>query len=158
MKRIVFLGFLLLLGGCTVPTLKKYTAKRNFKKTPEPVGVVKLKKGKGETGTFVIQQHAAHAMHYDLRLEIDGVLVSWAVPKGPSMNPADKRLAIQTEDHPLQYATFEGIIPQGNYGAGPVIIWDKGTYRSLKEKDGVAVPMKKCLKDRRIEVAFKGKK
>ncbi len=149
--------FFLIMGGCGMPTLKKYKSKRDFSKTNEPRGAVK-KRNKGETGLFVIQQHAARAMHYDVRLEIDGVLVSWAVPKGPSMNPADKRLAIQTDDHPMEYAKFEGIIPEGNYGAGPVIVWDRGTYRSIKEKDGVVIPMKTCLKNRHIEIEFHGKK
>ena len=92
-------------------------------------------------------------MHYDLRLEIGDVLVSWAVPKGPSLNPSTKRLAIMTEDHPMEYGSFEGIIPKGEYGAGPVIIWDRGTYKNLRD-----VSMKTSLKEGRIEVFLYGKK
>lgn len=112
-------------------TLEKYKQKRNFKKTPEPKGR-KLKKS--NTLHFSIQRHEARRLHYDLRLEMEGVLKSWAVPKGPSQNPDDKRLAMMTEDHPMDYMTFEGIIPKGNYGAGRVIVWDKGTYEHAEGK------------------------
>jgi bifunctional non-homologous end joining protein LigD len=105
-------------------TLSEYHRKRHFEKTPEPEGRVQ---GTGER-VFVVQKHAATRLHYDLRLELDGVLKSWAVPKGPSMNPGDKRLAIQVEDHPYDYRKFEGTIPKGEYGAGEVIVWDEGTY------------------------------
>src|SRR2546423_8795849 len=106
-------------------TLAEYSAKRTFGATPEPPPAVAKRRG---PLLFVIQQHAARRMHYDLRLECDGVLKSWAVPKGPSLNPTDKRLAVRTEDHPFEYASFEGVIPAGQYGAGEVIVWDCGVY------------------------------
>jgi len=111
--------------------LKQYQKKRKFSETPEPKG--KEKKSKSKKLIFVIHRHEATHLHWDLRLEIDGVLKSWAVPKEPPKDTKTKRLAIQIEDHPLEYAKFEGIIPKGNYGAGKVEIWDKGNYR-LKEK------------------------
>ena len=110
--------------------LKTYRDKRAAGATPEPFGRVHMPK----TGKlFVVQQHAARHLHWDLRLEVDGLLKSWAVPKGPSDNPADKRFAALVEDHPLDYANFEGRIPDGNYGAGHVIVWDRGTYIELED-------------------------
>ncbi len=108
---------------------------------------------------FVIQKHDATRLHYDFRIEVDGVLKSWAVPKGPSTDPRQKRLAIMTTDHSLKYAKFEGVIPEGEYGAGIVMVWDKGTYRNIKKtKDGKIVPIKKCLKEGQLEIWLNGKK
>src|SRR6266446_6508072 len=112
-------------------SLQRYRDKRDPARTPEPFGTGQRAPGGGSAGTFVVQQHAARRLHWDLRLEIDGVLVSWAVPRGPSLDPKERRLAVQTEDHPLEYADFEGIIPSGNYGAGAMIVWDRGSYRTV---------------------------
>ena len=116
----------------TSDPLKEYHDKRDFKRTPEPVD--KLQSDNLQP-IFVIQKHAARNLHYDLRIESKGVLKSWAVPKGPSMDPKIRRLAVPTEDHPLSYAYFEGVIPEGNYGAGTVIVWDHGTYKNMKGEE-----------------------
>ena len=110
--------------------LSEYGRKRNRKKTPEPFG----SKRRGKLPIFVVQRHDARRLHYDFRLERDGVLASWAVPKGEPLEPGQQHLAVHVEDHPLEYATFAGQIPQGNYGAGTVEIWDHGTYELVEEK------------------------
>src|SRR5712664_1748737 len=113
--------------------LGEYSAKRKFEATPEP-GPVPVEGRRGPL-MFVIQQHSATRLHYDLRLECDGVLMSWAVPKGPSLDPAEKRLAVRTENHPFDYGSFEGVIPPGQYGAGEVIVWDCGVYSPDEDKE-----------------------
>jgi DNA ligase D-like protein (predicted 3'-phosphoesterase) len=133
--------------------LREYQGKRDFKKTPEPKGRTPRRSRKPR---FVVQEHAARSHHYDFRLEVDGVLKSWAVPKGPSTNPQEKRLATQTEDHPLDYIDFEGIIPKGEYGGGTVIVWDTGTYRNLTGNG--KVPIEDGLEQGHIRVCLEGQK
>jgi len=131
--------------------LATYSKRRNLKRSKEP----KAKVAKSTTGNpaFVIQKHAARFLHYDLRLEVGGVMKSWAVPKGPSLNPSDKRLAVLTDDHPLSYKNFEGVIPEGEYGAGAVIVWDRGRYKNLK-----SYTMQTAFRRGTIEVELRGKK
>jgi len=128
--------------------LKKYNKKRDFTKTKEPIGSISKRNKKL---SFVVQHHLARNDHYDLRLELDGTLKSWAVPKGLSYNPKDKRLAILVEDHPISYCNFEGNIPKGEYGGGTVMVWDKGTWSAAHDAT-------ESLKDGMLKFTLKGKK
>ena len=132
-------------------SLKEYEKKRRFTVTTEPPPTVRKSKRPGAL-RFVVQKHRASHLHYDFRLEWDGVLLSWAVPKGPSLDPGEKRLAMAVEDHPLDYAEFEGIIPAGEYGGGTVMVWDRGTYVPKTPDVG------KTLRDGRLDITLKGKK
>lgn len=124
--------------------LADYHGRRDFSRTAEPKGGARERDG--DRLSFVVQIHDATALHFDFRLEVDGVLKSWAVPKGPSSDPRDKRLAMPTEDHPLEYGEFEGVIADGGYGAGTVIVWDTGTYRNLStDKSGQEIPFADAL-------------
>ena len=131
--------------------LGTYKDKRNFSITSEPKATTHTRDH--SKLSFVVQKHAASHLHYDFRLEMEGVLKSWAVPKGPSLNPEDKRLAVQTEDHPLAYQHFEGIIPAGQYGGGTVLIWDKGSYHSSKNSS-----LTEDYKKGHLVITLKGKK
>jgi DNA ligase D-like protein (predicted 3'-phosphoesterase) len=135
--------------------LETYREKRDFARTPEPAPG---RKRRGGEPRFVIQMHDATTLHYDFRLEAGGVLKSWAVPRGPSTNPKDKHLAVRTEDHPLAYADFEGVIPSGEYGAGAVLVWDAGTYRNLTERDGEQVPVERAVEDGHVTFWLEGRK
>ncbi len=129
--------------------LRVYRAKRNFSRTPEPKGG-----GRGSAKlAFVIQKHAASRLHYDFRLEIKGVMASWAVPKGPSLDPRERRLAVQVEDHPLEYRKFEGTIPEGEYGAGTVMIWDYGTWQPQEPGS-----VERAWREGRLKITLHGKK
>ncbi|MGH7549492.1 MAG: DNA polymerase ligase N-terminal domain-containing protein [Gemmatimonadota bacterium] len=141
-------------GSRGADTLEEYRGKRDFRKTKEPRGGKKGKAGR----RFVIQKHSASTLHYDFRLEADGVLKSWAVPKGPSTDPRDKRLAMPTEDHPLDYGDFEGVIPEGEYGGGSVIVWDRGTYRNLTENDGQEVSIPQAIDGGHLKIWLDGEK
>jgi DNA ligase D-like protein (predicted 3'-phosphoesterase) len=137
--------------------LKEYLKKRDLKASLEPKG--RLVKPSEKESIFVVQEHDASHLHYDFRLELGGVLKSWAVPKGPPMSPQEKRLAIPTEDHPMEYADFKGTIPKGNYGAGTVKTWDRGTFENIKkDRDGKQVSLKDSYDNGTIEVVLKGRK
>ncbi len=149
--------------------LAEYNRKRDFSRTGEPSG-----KGRGRKGTragskgkrarrrhprFTVQKHSATSLHYDFRLEVDGVLASWAVPKGPSLDPRDKRLAMRTEDHPLDYLEFEGVIPKGEYGAGPVIVWDRGVFQNISEtRRGEQMDLAEAIERGDVKVLLLGEK
>jgi DNA ligase D-like protein (predicted 3'-phosphoesterase) len=136
-------------------SLQHYRKKRDFRKTPEPRGD---QRQPGTEPIFVIQKHQARTLHYDFRIEVNGVLKSWAVPKGPSTDPREKRLALPTEDHPLDYADFEGTIPEDEYGAGAVIVWDIGTYRNLKDEGPEPVSMEQALEQGHVTIWVEGRK
>ncbi len=138
--------------------LSAYEEKRDSARTPEP-GMAGTTQ-RSQRSIFVVQRHKASRLHYDLRLELDGVLKSWAVPKGPSLDPKDKRLAMMVEDHPYAYKDFKGVIPEGSYGAGIVEIWDKGTYEPINA-EGKKIPEEQFLKDLAsgsIKFKLKGRK
>ena len=136
--------------------LSKYKQKRDFSKTKEPGGG---KKSSSKKNIFVVQEHQASNHHFDFRIQSGDVLKSWAVPKGPSTDPDEKRMAQPTEDHPLDYADFEGEIPEGEYGAGTVILWDTGTYKNIREeKEDDSKDIEESYKDGKIEIWLEGEK
>ena len=135
--------------------LAPYRAKRDFTRTAEPSGDAAPA---GPERSFVVQKHAARRLHYDVRIEVEGVMPSWAVPKGPSYDPRVKRLAVHVEDHPLDYQTFEGTIPSGEYGGGKVIVWDRGTYRNITEHNGRPVPVREAIDRGHLSLWFEGTK
>lgn len=134
----------------------EYRSKRDFRRTSEPQG--SLERDASQQPLFVIQRHDASRTHYDFRIKAGGVLKSWAVPKGPSMDPREKRLAIPTEDHPVEYADFEGVIPKGEYGAGTVLIWDRGSYRNITENSGEIEPTVAALEAGHLLIELDGHK
>jgi len=139
--------------------LSRYDRRRDFTRTAEPRGDRSASSPGSGGPVFVVQIHDARRMHFDFRLEADGVLKSWAVPKGPSPDPHDKRLAARTEDHPLEYRTFEGVIPHGEYGGGTVIVWDEGTYRDLTtDRAGRPVPLAEALQTGHASFWLEGRK
>ena len=141
--------------------LSEYERKRDFSKTNEPANEPRGKASapKLKHPRFAIQKHSATSLHYDLRLEIGGTLASWAVPKGPSLDPRDKRLAMRTEDHPMEYLTFEGLIPEGNYGAGAMIVWDRGVFENIsKTRRGVPMELDEALEKGDLKLFLLGEK
>jgi DNA ligase D-like protein (predicted 3'-phosphoesterase) len=151
--------------------LEKYRAKRDFERTSEPSGraanedhgpdgarAPELPEGV-ETGVFCVQQHDATRLHWDVRVEVDGILRAWAVPRGPSYDPAVKRLAVPTEDHPMEYLDYEGNIPSGAYGGGPSLLWDMGTYVNIShDRQGRIVALAKALEKGHVSIWFQGEK
>ena len=135
--------------------LSEYRRKRDFDQTNEPADG---RQDSDDGPIYVIQRHDASTLHYDVRLEVDGVLKSWAVPKGPPERPGDRRLAVPTEDHPMAYANFAGRIPKGQYGAGQVEIWDRGAYRNLRDGSEESLSMAEALAEGKVEVYLKGDK
>jgi bifunctional non-homologous end joining protein LigD len=135
--------------------LREYRRKRDFTLTAEPRGG---RRGTNRKLAYVIQKHAASHLHFDLRLEFDGVMKSWAVPKGPSMDPAVKRLAVEVEDHPIEYNAFEGIIPQGEYGGGAVMIWDRGTYRYDGDDPDPIEGLRQGYRKGELKIVLQGKR
>ncbi|HMB10832.1 DNA polymerase ligase N-terminal domain-containing protein [Saliniramus sp.] len=132
-----------------------YGKKRDFSQTPEP----KARRGeKDDARIFVIQKHDASSLHYDFRISVGGALKSWAIPKGPSTDPRDKRLALPTEDHPRDYADFEGVIPEGEYGAGTVLVWDRGTWENITRKGDGIVSAEKALEQGHLLMHLEGEK
>ncbi|MFP4207089.1 MAG: DNA polymerase ligase N-terminal domain-containing protein [Wenzhouxiangella sp.] len=140
-------------------SIREYRDRRDFRTTREPSGAGDEHGSNGNRKPmFVIQKHDASSLHYDFRLEVDGVLKSWAIPKGPSLDPKEKRLAIPTEDHPLDYADFEGVIPEDEYGGGTVLIWDRGTYENITDKDDGKRAMADAIDDGHVLVRLQGEK
>jgi DNA ligase D-like protein (predicted 3'-phosphoesterase) len=152
-------------------SLREYDRKRDFSKTKEPSGRQNKRppqeprrdQGKGRARRkhprFSIQKHSATSLHYDLRLEVDGVLASWAVPKGPSLDPREKRLAMRTEDHPLDYLEWEGVIPKGEYGAGPMIVWDRGVFQNISEtRGGTPMELDEAIEKGDVKIFMLGEK
>ncbi|HET7551114.1 MAG TPA: DNA polymerase ligase N-terminal domain-containing protein [Gemmatimonadaceae bacterium] len=136
--------------------LAEYHRKRDFEKTPEPAG--RAGRTRRAALRFVIQKHAASSLHFDFRLELDGVMKSWAVPKGPSLDPAVKRLAIQVEDHPIEYNTFEGTIPEGEYGGGTVMLWDRGTYSADQPSNDPIAELRRGYESGELAFTLRGKR
>jgi DNA ligase D-like protein (predicted 3'-phosphoesterase) len=137
-------------------SLKTYREKRNFRRTPEPEK--RIKKRDAKKPIFTVQKHAARQLHYDFRLQVGRKLKSWAVPRGPSVDPKDKRMAVEVEDHPLAHAKFEGVIPDGEYGAGTVMVWDTGTFRNISKRDHQEVPITRALESGHVAVWLQGKR
>jgi DNA ligase D-like protein (predicted 3'-phosphoesterase) len=141
--------------GASDGDLEDYRSRRDLRRSAEPSGSGRA--GDGEP-VFVVQRHDASSLHFDVRLQVGDVLASWAVPKGPSLDPRDKRLAHRTEDHPLEYADFEGVIGKGQYGAGSVVVWDTGTFENLTEDDGQPVDLADALENGHLKVRLHGEK